>query len=178
MIVNLVKANFRHTQNILSSAVNKSIQLVHGDATQLPFPDHSFDLYWSVQTLQHIPDFDKCIQEAKRILSGGGVFLNYSLNREKAVEILYRMLGKNYIVEGCYTESIYLSRASATQKMQIETVLGHPVKLRFSEILFHPDLGIKTGREGSYWGRVDANIGSSLPILGWIARQQSFQTIK
>ena len=85
VIVDLVKANFRHAQNILSSAVNKSIQLVHSDATQLPFPDNSFDLYWSVQTLQHIPDFDKCIQEAKRILSGGGVFLNYSLNREKAV---------------------------------------------------------------------------------------------
>ena len=88
------------------------------------------------------------------------------------------MLGKNYIVEGCYTESIYLSKASATQRKFFETVFGHPLKLCFSEILFHPDLRIKTGREDSYWGWVDANIGSSLPILGWIARQQSFQTIK
>ena len=177
VIVDLVKANFRHTQNILSSAVNKSIQLVHGNATQLSFPDNSFDLYWSVQTLQHIPEFSKCVQEAKRILLKGGVFLNYSLNREKAIEILFRMLGKNYIVEG-YMGSMFLSRASVKQKIQIETVFSNPVEQRFSEILFHPELGMKTGSEVSFWGKLDANIGSSKPILGWIARQHSFQTIK
>ena len=84
------------------------------------------------------------------------------------------MLGKNYIVEG-YMGTLFLSKVSATHKSQIETVFGHPVEQRFSEVLFH---GLKTGREGSFWGKVDAHIGSSLPMLGWIARQRSFQTIK
>ena len=87
------------------------------------------------------------------------------------------MLGKNYIVEG-YMGSMFLSRASVRQKLQIETVFSNPVKQRFSEILLHPELGMKTGREVSFWGKLDANIGSSKPILGWIARQHSFQTIK
>ena len=113
----------------------------------------------------------------KRILSDDGIFLNYSLNREKDFESFFRMLGKNYIVEG-YMGSMFLSRASVKQKLQIETVFSNPVEQRFSEILFHPELGMKTGSEVSFWGKLDANIGSSIPILGCIARQQSFQTIK
>ena len=110
-------------------------------------------------------------------LGGGGEFINYSLNREKAIEILYRVLGKKYIVEGDLG-SMFLSRASATQVTQIEKLFSHPVVTRFSEVLFHPELRLKNGRECSLWGKIDANIGSSLPILGWIARQQSFQTSK
>ena len=177
VIMDFVKENLLHAQNVLGLTVNKSIHLVHGDATQCPFPDDSFDLYWSVQALQHVPDFVKCVEEAKRILSGEGRFLNYSLNREKAVEILYRVFGKNYVVEG-YTGSMFLSRASVTQISQIEKVFDNPVEKRFSEALFHPDLRLKTGRDGSLWGKLDAKIGSCLPILGCIARQQSFQTFK
>ena len=177
VIMDFVKENLLHAQNVLGLNINKSIHLVHGDATQCPFPDDSFDLYWSVQTLQHVPDFVKCVEEAKRILSGEGRFLNYSLNREKAVEILYRVFGKNYVVEG-YTGSMFLSRASVTQISQIEKVFDNPVEKRFSEVLFHPDLRLKTGRVGSLWGKLDAKIGSGLPILGLIARQQSFQTFK
>ena len=175
--MDFVKENLLHTQNVLGLNINKSIHLVHGDATQCPFPDDSFDLYWSVQTLQHVPDFVKCVEEAKRILSGEGRFLNYSLNREKAVQILYRVFGKNYVVEG-YTGSMFLSRASETQISQIEKVFDNPVEKRFSEVLFHPDLRLKTGRDDSLWGKLDAKIGSGLPILGLIARQQSFQTFK
>ena len=68
VIVDFVKANLQHAHSILGETVCKSIHLVHGDATQLPFPDSSFDTYWSVQTLQHIPNFRKCIKEAWRVL--------------------------------------------------------------------------------------------------------------
>ena len=90
---------------------------------------------------------------------------------------MYLVFGKNYVVEG-YTGSVFLSRASVTQISQIEKVFDNPVEKRFSEALFHPDLRLKTGRDSSLWGKLDAKIGSGLPILGWIARQQSFQTFK
>ena len=72
VIVDFVKQNLIHAQNILGPVINKSIHLVHGDATKLPFPDSSFDLYWSVQTLQHIPNFRKAIDESRRVLRWGG----------------------------------------------------------------------------------------------------------
>ena len=90
---------------------------------------------------------------------------------------MFRVFGKNYVVEG-YTGSMFLLRASVTQISQIEKVFDNAVEKRFSELLFHPDLRLKTGRNGSLCGKLDAKIGSCLPILGWIARQQSFQTFK
>ena len=59
VIMDFVKENLLHAQNVLGLTVNKSIHLVHGDATQCTFPDGSFDLYWSQQTLQYVPDFVK-----------------------------------------------------------------------------------------------------------------------
>ena len=150
---------------------------MHGDATQLKFPDGSFDLYWSVQTLQHIPDFVKCVEEARRVLMSGARFLNFSLNHEKAIEVLYRMLGKSYVVEG-QSGNMYIERATVKQSTMIEEIFSHPVQSRFTELLFHPDLRMKTGMQGSFWGRLDAQIGSNYPLLAWIARQKTFETIK
>ena len=43
----------------------------------------------------------------------------------------------------------------------IESVFSNTVKERYRENLFHPDLRIKTGKEGILWGRLDAKLGSS-----------------
>lgn len=177
VIVDFVKQNLLHAQNILGSVINKSIHLVHGDATKLPFPEGSFDLYWSVQTLQHIPEFSKSIKEAHRILRGGGVFLNYSLNHQKAIKLIYKLLGKNYVTKGRWA-NLYLARASNQQASLIEKIFAKPVKRRYCEVFFHPDLRFKNGKEGNFLGKIDALIGSSFLMLGWVARQQTFQIIK
>ena len=177
VIVDFVKANFQHAFNILGTDINKSVYLVHGDASHLDFPDDSFDLYWSVQTLQHIPDFVKCIEESSRVLKDEGIFLNFSLNHAKAIEKLYRLLGKSYVVEGQIGE-FYMSRATSKQAALIEKIFGKPLRRRFTEVLFHPDLRLKTGEEKSLWGKLDAQIGVGPALLGWIARQQTFETFK
>ena len=43
IIVDFIRANLKHAINILGGEINKNIFLVHGDATQLPFPDFSFE---------------------------------------------------------------------------------------------------------------------------------------
>ena len=45
------------------------------DATRLPFPDGSFDLYVSFETVEHVPDDGAVVREARRVLAPGGVFL-------------------------------------------------------------------------------------------------------
>ena len=50
VIVDFVRQNFIHTKNLLGDLINDKIILVHGDATQLPFTDNTFDLIWTVQT--------------------------------------------------------------------------------------------------------------------------------
>ena len=44
VIIDFVRKNLTHSINLLSELINNQIVLVHGDATQLPFPDNTFDL--------------------------------------------------------------------------------------------------------------------------------------
>jgi SAM-dependent methyltransferase len=53
----------------------KNINFVCGDATQLPFNNDSFDAITMFDVLEHIPDHEKAISEAKRVLRPGGCIL-------------------------------------------------------------------------------------------------------
>jgi ubiquinone/menaquinone biosynthesis C-methylase UbiE len=44
-------------------------------ATDLPFPDNSFDAIWSYAVLEHVPEPEKALQEMRRVLVDNGVLL-------------------------------------------------------------------------------------------------------
>jgi len=178
IMVDFCKNNFIHARNILKNDINKTIYLIHGDATNLIFDENMFDGYWTVQALQHIPNFQKCIEEAYRVLKPGGILANYSLNNQYPIQLLYSLFRRNYIVEGHVNGAFYLSRASKNQEMIIEKVFNSRVEKRYTEILFKPELGISiSGRPG-----LIANIDSKLSDIGFlfssIARQCSFHVEK
>ncbi len=66
-----------------------------GNATQLPFPDKSFDLVVSINTLHNLrlPDLDKALREIERVGRGGKYILmdSYRTEQEK-VNLLYWQL--------------------------------------------------------------------------------------
>jgi len=123
IIVELVRSNLGHA-SLLGTLVDKQVYLVHANAVNLPFPSDSVDVYWSVQTLQHIPDLELALAEARRILIPGGYFINYSLNNASLVRLLCRMLGKRYHVRGKIPGSFFLSRADGSQRAIAERVVG------------------------------------------------------
>lgn len=45
------------------------------DALEMPFPDQSFDLVWSLESGEHMPDKAKFMAECYRVLKPGGTFL-------------------------------------------------------------------------------------------------------
>jgi len=47
-------------------------ELVEGDATDMAFADGAFDGLASIQTLEYIPDVDRALAEARRVLKPGG----------------------------------------------------------------------------------------------------------
>jgi len=49
-----------------------AVELLEGDATDLPFDDGSFDSLASIQMLEYVPDVDGAIAETRRVLKSGG----------------------------------------------------------------------------------------------------------
>jgi ubiquinone/menaquinone biosynthesis C-methylase UbiE len=183
LIVDLVRSNLPHARNVLGGLVGWQVELMHGDATALPFSqDESFpgfDGVWTVQTLQHIPDFDKAVSEAHRVLKSGGVFTNYSLNIQPPIRWLRRLFGKEYLTKGWIEGVFWLARASKDQEESIATIFGGTVSQRWSEILYSPELRFTApGKDGSVLGQFDALLSNNIGLLGWFARQRSFHCQK
>ena len=51
----------------------KNIKLIQSSAYELPFDDSSLDAVYMVTVLQEIPDRDRALQQAKRVLKPGGI---------------------------------------------------------------------------------------------------------
>lgn len=179
LIVDFVRANLLHAKVILGQSINKSVFLLHGDATNLEIPDLSVDCYWSVQALQHIPNYNKAINEAFRVLKDKGQFINYSLNDQFPIRKLYNLFGKSYVVKGEMSGSFYIERASVAQKSYIEEIFSTTVIERWSEILYKPELHvILAGKKSSWLGFIDSKLSNCMGILGSIARQKSYHCVK
>ena len=48
-------------------------RFVAGSATEMPFPDSSFDAIWSIWVLEHIPEPERALMEMRRVLKPGGL---------------------------------------------------------------------------------------------------------
>ncbi len=183
LIVDFVRSNLPHARNLLGKTVGHQVELMHADATALPFVVdeifRGFDGVWTVQTFQHIPDFEKAVSEAYRVMKPGACFVNYSLNVQPPVRWARRLLGRSYLTKGWIDGAFWLARASEEQKKCIESVFGCPVTQRWSEILYSPELRIPLpGRHGSVFGKLDSVLSNNAGILGWFARQRSFHCEK
>lgn len=61
-----VSAAARHCEGLAA------VELLEGDATDLPFDDASFDSIASIQMFEYVEDVDTALQQARRVLKGGG----------------------------------------------------------------------------------------------------------
>jgi ubiquinone/menaquinone biosynthesis C-methylase UbiE len=183
VIVDFIRGNLFHAQEMLGGLAGSQVALMHGDATALPFgrqvADSLFDGVWTVQTFQHIPDFSLAVSEAYRILKPGGSFACYSLNIQPPIQILYMLLGKQYVVEGKLGDLFWLARASDRQKREIAKIFRSHVAERWTEIIYSPELRFsRPGRLGSILGEIDARISNYSGWFRWFARQHSFHCAK
>jgi tocopherol O-methyltransferase len=58
-----------------ASSAGSSAQFWVADALNAPFPDHVFDLVWSLESGEHMPDKAKFLQECYRVLKPGGTLI-------------------------------------------------------------------------------------------------------
>ncbi len=71
----LVGFDFSNGMLEVASAKTQEVEWIQGNAMELPFPDSSFDVVTARHMLYHVPDMNKAILEAKRVLKPGGRFM-------------------------------------------------------------------------------------------------------
>ncbi len=178
VIVDFVRENLWHARRVLAPLLGRQVALVHGDATDLPFPDGSFDAFWTVQAFQHIPQFPLACQEAYRVMTRGP-FACYSLHAAPLVRAVYRLFGRPFHQQGQLGTAFYLARASAEQRRVVAEVFHGKASVRYSECLFHPDLRLTfTGGEHSLLGKLDAQLSDWPMLARLVARQCAFEATK
>jgi tocopherol O-methyltransferase len=65
----------RATERAREAGLEAEVQFQVVDALEMPFADDSFDLMWSLESGEHMPDKEKFLQECYRVLKPGGTFL-------------------------------------------------------------------------------------------------------
>lgn len=71
----------RARENVKKSPLGDSIELVLGNAIDLPFEDNSFDCATIGFALRNVPDVEKTISEMKRVVKPGGKIVSLELTR-------------------------------------------------------------------------------------------------
>ncbi len=184
IIIDFVRSNLIHAKNVLGELIGSQIELVHADATNLPFKTNNsfkgFNGIWTVQTLQHIPNFSKAIGEAHKLLLKEGCFINYSLHNTPFNIFIYKIFRKKFHQKGEVQGSYYLERASEEQIFIMQKYFGKEnVKINYCETLFHPDLKFGfSGKLNNYLGYLDILISYFKPLAYFISRQSSFSAKK
>ncbi|HAJ59607.1 MAG TPA: SAM-dependent methyltransferase [Cyanobacteria bacterium UBA8543] len=65
----------RATERAQEAGLATEVQFQVADALEMPFADDTFDLVWSMESGEHMPDKEKFLQECYRVLKPGGKFL-------------------------------------------------------------------------------------------------------
>jgi tocopherol O-methyltransferase len=69
-----VQAN-RAAERAKIAGLESKVNFLVADALNMPFPDESFDLVWSLESGEHMPDKIKFLQECCRVLKPGGILI-------------------------------------------------------------------------------------------------------
>ncbi len=69
-----VQAN-RATERAKIAGLESNVNFLVADALNMPFPDESFDLVWSLESGEHMPNKIKFLQECCRVLKPGGTLI-------------------------------------------------------------------------------------------------------
>ncbi|SRR5579883_2319671 len=103
-----VQAN-RATERASAAGLNQETSFLVADAQAMPFADNSFDLVWSLESGEHMPDKTKFMQECYRVLKPGGTLIMVTwchrpidtpltVDEQKHLQEIYRVYCLPYVI--------------------------------------------------------------------------------
>lgn len=179
IVVDITKNNFIIAKQLIYESLNKNIFLVNDDITQIKInKSEIFNLVWSSQTLQHVPEFKKAIIIIHKLLKKNSCFINYSLNKNNFFNIFYN-LKKIFYKKRNSKYQYYLEKFSDYHKDIISNVFTKKhFFINYSEIIFNMTNRKLSGLPGSFLGKIDAILTGKFFLLKYFSRQVSCSVIK
>lgn len=80
-------------QNVVQKCFN-NFKFLKDDATNLSFPDNTFDLIVSFDVIEHVKQDKKMLKEIYRVLKINGQLLLGTPNKNRLSNILFKLIGK------------------------------------------------------------------------------------
>jgi tocopherol O-methyltransferase len=113
----------RATQRAQEVKLEEKVQFKVADALNIPFEDNNFDLVWSLESGEHMPDKTKFLQECYRVLKPGGTLIlatwchrptnslagELTADEKRHLEEIYRVYRLPYVISLPEYEAIALS---------------------------------------------------------------------
>lgn len=72
---------------------NENLRFLEADVTKLPFENNEFDMVLSFDVLHHIPNWDKALNEIRRVLSPKGFYILNDLAISRFMARIYKNCG-------------------------------------------------------------------------------------
>lgn len=112
----------RAKERAIAANLENKVQFQVANALDMPFADNSFDLVWSLESGEHMPDKTKFIQECYRVLQPGGKLIlatwchretnslagNLTTDEIKHLKEIYRVYCLPYVISLSEYRSIAL----------------------------------------------------------------------
>ncbi len=95
------------SDGMLAQARKRGLQVRQGSATDLPYPDASFDLCYSFKVLSHVPDIARAFAEMARVTRPGGTVLAELYNRHSLRWLARRLRGGRAVAEGLHDDELW-----------------------------------------------------------------------
>ena len=92
---------------MLAKAKARGLDVVLGSATELPFPDETFDVTCSFKVLAHVPDIERALSEMARVTRRGGVILAEFYNPMSLRGLAKRVFAPGRIADGAHEGHVY-----------------------------------------------------------------------
>ena len=102
---------------MLELARKRGLEVREASATELPYPDNSFDVVYSFKVLAHVPDIGKALSEMARVCRPGGHVLAELYNPLSLRFLAKRIAGPGKISDG-RTEADVFTRWDAPNKLR------------------------------------------------------------
>lgn len=165
--LDFIKENFKHAKNILGKKNLNQIYFVHDDFSTNKFILNSFDAIWSCQAFQHMDGLKLKFKIVYNLLKKSSFFYNFNLNYS-----LFSYL-KNFlnIKKQQKIKKFYLLNRDVCFQLKIlSKIFKSNYKLKYNEILFHPEIHLFFGNKNSLISKLDSRL-SGFSIFKYFARQ-------